>query len=172
MPWASIAGATLSVAASYWMYQSVSEYGLEGTFRYIWEGDPYTPAIREYVETLEQAEKSRVTQELRINAIEEALERARLDSVDDVRTTKEVVRLWMANYAPKNLEKSLADLSNLLDRLAAQVDGIVLSKGDANASSHVLQELKRRKKLLSKQLVLDMERCDVLTASYQVLQEK
>lgn len=138
--------------------------------RYIWEGDPYTPDIRNYIDSLEQAEKSRVTYGIRINAIEEALERARLDSVDDAKTSKEIVRLWVAYYAPQNLEKSLADLSHRLDRLAAQVDGITL--GHFHSDSHTVKDLKRRKKLLSKQLVLHMERCDALLASYQVLGEE
>jgi len=173
IPWVGIAASTASVAASYWIYQTASEYGWDGALRYVWEGDPYTPAIREYLETLENAEKSRIAQEIRINAIEEALERARLDSVDDsARTTKEIVNVWILNYLPQNLERSLAEVSYLLDQLAAKVDGILLSTGEENVSSHVMQDMKRRKRLLSKQLVLDMERCDALVASYQVLQEK
>jgi hypothetical protein len=174
-PWVGIAGATLSVAASYCLYQSVSEYGWEGALRYIWEGDPYAPAIRDYMHILDQVEKLRVTQEIRINTVEEALERARLDSVDDdsrATTTKEIVKLWIEYYSPKSLEKALGDISHILDRLAAQVDGVLLSTTeDGSASSHILTELKRRKKLLSKQLVLDMERCDALITFFQLLQE-
>ena len=168
---ATIAGATLSVIASYWAYQSLSEYGLDGTLRYIWEGDPYTSTVREYLNILELAEKSRATQCSRMNAIEEALERARLDSVDDARMSKDIIVLWTAYYLPQNLEKSLAELSHVLDRLAAEVDGILLSSRDVVASSHVLQTLRKKKKLLSKQLVLDMERCDALMASYDILRE-
>jgi hypothetical protein len=51
-------------------------------------------------------------------------------------------------------------------------DGVLLSTTeDGSASSHILTELKRRKKLLSKQLVLDMERCDALITFFQLLQE-
>jgi hypothetical protein len=178
IPWMTIAGVSLSAAASFGIYQSVHEYGWEGTLRYLWEGDPYGPEVGNYIKVLETAEKSRVAQQIKLNVLEETLERARLDSVDDssirrTSITKEIVRLWIANYAPSSLEKILSELSHVLDRLAAQVDGIVVSqkKDDGTASSSVFQDIKRRKKLLSKQLVLDMERCDALMASYQVLQE-
>ena len=170
------ATATLAAATSYWFYQKVTEYGWDGTMRYIWVGDPYSPTIRGYVETLDQVEETRKSQERLIGIIEEALERARLDSVDDdsykTKTTKEMVKLWMANLVPRNLEQSLAQLDTTLDRLAAQVDRIVISaEEEASTNSRVMQDIKSRKRLLSKQLVLAMERTDALLASYQVLQE-
>jgi hypothetical protein len=164
------ATASITAAVSYWIYQSASQYGWEGTLRYIWEGDPYSPKVRHCMETLDEADKSRKSQERLIAAIEEALERARLDSIDDTKITKEIVGAWLANFRPKNLEKSLSQLDSALDKLAAKVDGILISAQDGN--SRVFQELKRRKKLLSKQLVLAMERTDALLASYQVLQEQ
>jgi hypothetical protein len=180
IPWLGIAGATLSAAASYcFLHQSVSnKYGWEGALRYIREGDPYAPVIREYMRILDLVEKSGVAQEIRINTVEEALERAKLDSGVDAdsraTTTKEeiVLKLWIEYYSPTSLKKALGDISHILDRLAAQVDGVLLSTTeDGSASSHILTELKRRKKLLSKQLVLDMERCDALITFFQVLQE-
>jgi methionine salvage enolase-phosphatase E1 len=177
IPWLGIAGATFSAAALYCLYQSVSDYGWEGALRYIREGDPYAPAIREYMHILDQVEKSGVTQEIRINIAEEALERARLVWVDAdsrAKTTKEeIVMLWIEYYPPKNLKKALGDISYILDQLAAQVDGVLLltTEDGGSASSHILTELKRRKKLLSQQLVLNMERCDALMKSFQVLQD-
>jgi hypothetical protein len=158
-----------TAAASYWIYQSVSQYGWDGTLRYVWEGDPYSPHVRASMETMEQAEQARHVLETLISTIEEALERARLDSIDDAASTKEIGKLWMANFAPSNLETSLTKLSYTLDKLAAKVDGVLVAGGDQHSS--VQQDLKRRKKLLSKQIVLAMERADALLAAYEVLQE-
>jgi hypothetical protein len=74
----------------------------------------------------------------------------------------------MANYP--GLEKALAGLDSKLDKVAAKIDGVLLSK--TNSSSHKVEELKKKKKLLSKKLVVDMERCDALMASYKVLQDE
>jgi hypothetical protein len=166
------ATAAITAATSYWLYQSVCQYGWDGTLRSIWEGDPYSPKVRQFMKTLDESDESRKTQERLIAEIEEALERARLDSIDDTKTTKEIVKTWLANFRPKNLEKSLSQLDTVLDKLAAKVDGISISASDGADTSSVFQELKRRKKLLSKQLVLAMERTDALLASYQVLQEQ
>lgn len=149
----------------------VANYGWEGAIRFVWEGEPFPPRIRDMLDSLSEVEKSRATQEERMSAIEEALDRARLDSVDDVRTSKTIVLRWTANYGPRNLEKSLAELSATLDKLAAQVDAVVLSSSETNSNVRVVQDIKRRKKLLSKQLVLDMERCDAFMSCYQVLNE-
>ncbi len=149
----------------------VVKYGWEGALRFVWEGEPYSPRIQAILDSLSEAEKSRVAQEARMNSIEEALERARLDSIDDVRTSKAIVNRWAANYGPLNLEKSLAELSATLDRLAAKVDAVILSSSDIDKNARVVQEIKQRKKLLSKQLVLDMERCDAFMSCYQVLHE-
>ena len=145
-PWVGLAGATLTAAASYMIYRSIEEYGLDGTIRYIWVGDPYPDKAREYKELLDKAAKSRSKEENRLNEIEEALDRARLDSVDDStnhkKATKEIVIAWIANYP--TLEKSLAQSSHTLDKVAAQVDGVLLSKVDSN--SKISQDLKKRKK--------------------------
>lgn len=184
--WIEILGYTLATATTvygvYWTYDNVSKYGWDGTLRYIWEGDPYTPEFRRHNQILNSVEKSRSKEEKKTNDIEEALERARLDTVDDENdnkatttkiTTKEIVKLWIDNYSVKggNLEKSLAGLSSNLDKLAGKVDSVIISSSSQQDSSapKVMQDLKKRKKLLSKQLVLDMERCDALMASYQVL---
>jgi hypothetical protein len=183
-----VAATAASAAASFWLYKSVTSYGWEGTLRYVWEGDPYTPQVREYIDILDRVDDSRLHQESLIWTIEEALERARLDSVDDsetssspksatdkLSTTNEIVLLWMSNFETVgrgDLEKNLAHLSTVLDKLAAQVDGVLVGAKDGADSSQTWTELKRRKKLLSKQLVLAMERADALLASFQVLQER
>lgn len=173
IPLVALAGvAIVAVAAGAIFHKTlVEEYGWEGAIRYIWDGEPYPPTIQALLDVLAQAEKSRSAQVARLNAIEEALERARLDSVDDVKTNKEIVRRWAENYRPTNLEKALAEQSNILDKLAAQVDAVILAGKESDGNSRVVHDIKRRKKLLSKQLVLDMERCDAFVACYQVLHE-
>lgn len=163
-----ITAATLSVATSILMYQVVAEYGWEGALNYVWVGDPfYGSPVGKYLQLLQEAEGTLAKQETTMNAIEEALERARLDSVeDDKSTTKEIVTLWMANYP--GLEKALAGLSSKLDHTAAKIDGVLLSRVHSNAPK--VQELKKKKKILSKTIVADMERCDALMASFMVLQ--
>lgn len=172
LPLIAAAGITLAAAAGVIFHKTlVEEYGWEGALRYVWEGQPYSSNIQAQLNSLKDAEKTRIVQEARLNAIEEALERARLDSIDDARTTKAIVLRWKENYRPRDLEKTLGELSATLDKLAAQVDAVILSGTDSNNNSRIAQDIKRRKKVLSKQLVLDMERCDAFMTCYQVLQE-
>lgn len=162
----TIALSTAAAATSFFLYQSVTEYGVEGTMRYIWEGEPYSPRIREYLNTLEKAATDLEKQQATIAAIEEALERARLNSVDGA-STMEVAKVWVETFRPKNLEKCLAQLDNEIDKISARVDGIVLA-GDASSGADIV---KKKKKNLSKNLLLAGERTDALLASYKVLQE-
>ena len=73
----------------------------------------------------------------------------------------------METFRPKNLEKCLAQLDNEIDKISARVDGIVLA-GDASSGADIV---KKKKKNLSKNLLLAGERTDALLASYKVLQE-
>ena len=172
LPLIVAAGVTLvAVAGVMFRKTLVEEYGWEGALRYVWEGDPYTSNIRVLLDSIADAENTRVFQGARLNAIEESLERARLDGVDEVRTNKAIVLRWKDNHRPRDLEKELAELSSILDKLAAQVDGVIISGTDSNIRTRVAEDIKQRKKVLSKQLVLDMERCDAFMACYQVLQE-
>eukprot|EP00980_Cylindrotheca_fusiformis_P003188 scaffold721_cov131-Cylindrotheca_fusiformis.AAC.78 len=168
-PFARIVGATASVALSLVVYQTVTEYGWEGAINYVWVGDPYYGSpVGKYLQILCAAKASLAEEEARMNEIEEALERARLDSTEGGKSaTKETATWWMANYP--GLEKSLAGLSSKLDKIAAKVDGILISKVGSNPKK--VEELKRNKKMLSKQLVVSMERCDALIATFKVLQD-
>lgn len=148
----------------------VQPYGWEGALRYLWEGKPYPQDVQDALDSLSEVEESRTFQISRLSAMEEALEHARLDTVDDSKTSEAIVKKWIERYRPNNLERSLGETSHKLDKLAAQVDGVIL-KEYQESSLKVIQEIRKRKKLLSKQLVLDMERCDALMASYQVLHE-
>jgi hypothetical protein len=157
--------ATAVLAAGAVFYRTVvMEYGWVGTIRYIWVGEPYSPIIQSIRGSLNDAEKKRALYQSRLSGIEEAFERARLDSVDDSsevrwlpatknRATKAIVLRWADYYKPRNLEIALGELSAALDKLAAEVDAVALSGTDANDTTRVVQEIKRRKKLLSKQLV-------------------
>jgi hypothetical protein len=184
----AVAAATAVVVVGTFLYQTVPEYGWEGTLRYLWEGDAYSPELRRLVDTLETAEIARSLQESRIHAMEAALDLARLNSVDvdddhqqASSSSREIVRAWVDCFAAaesgQSLERTLADVSHQLDKIAAKIDGVVLSsssgitKSRSSNHSELIDRIKKRKKLLSKSIVTDMERCDVLMGSYQVLQE-
>ena len=169
----ALAGVTIaSFAAGVVLCEKlVKEYGWEGALRYVWEGEPYPSKSQELLDSIVETEKARLTLDSLLNAIEEALERARLDSFGDARTTKVIVLRWIENYRPRSLEKTLAEISESLDKLAGRVDSVVVAGADAEDNSRIIGEIRRRKKVLSKQLVLDMERCDAFIACYQVLQE-
>ena len=143
-----------TAAASVWIYKSLSRYGLEGTLRYLWEGDPYPPQIRDAITRLEKVERA-IDRESLLERLEESLARARLDSVDDATT---IEPQWIVAHSPHDLEKDLAKVSHVLDVLAANVDE-VQSHGDA--------EIKRRKTACSKQVVDMMARADFLLSLYK-----
>jgi hypothetical protein len=167
-----VAATAVTAAASYWIYQAVSQYGWNGTIWYVWEGKPYSPRVRESMETLEQAGRSLRVLENLIDAIEEyfskhdaaASERACLDSIDDAALTEEIGRLWMADFSPPTLETTLIKLIYTIDKLAAKVDGVLAAVEDGGENSRGQQDLKRWKKVLSKQIVLAMQRADTLFA--------
>jgi hypothetical protein len=149
--------AVAATAASIWLRQFVKQYGWQGTMRYVWEGDPYPPEIRDSINRLKKVERS-IQKESLLPSLEESLARARLDSVDDVSV---VVPQWMVAHAPRNLEKDLTKVSHDLDTLAATVDSV---------PSHGNVDIKLRKKQSSQQVVLMMERADILLSCYH--QEK
>jgi hypothetical protein len=180
---AAVAGVVTATAAATYYYllrPTVEEYGWEGTLKFIWEGDAYPGHIRHYIDILENAEVERSIQESKIHGMETALELARLDSVDDDETdhghslSKDTVERWIVNYSPDgNLERTLVNVSDVLDKLAAKVDGVVLSSSAKDdTDTNLMRQIKQRKKILSKVLVNDMERCDALVASFQVLQDR
>lgn len=191
--------ALVSVAVSYAAYEfhrSVQDYGWEGAVRYIWEGDPYEPKLREYVSILDESEYNLNAFLIndRLCGLEESLNIATSLSSSTKSstsatttitgtTTSSVSKLsgiwnqkWMEHPSNNNsslticsIERTLADLSYSLDKIAARVDGIVLS---SSSTSHLTQKIKKRKKICSKSIVILMERCDALLASFQVLKEK
>jgi hypothetical protein len=113
---------------------------------------------------LDEADKSRKSQERLLANIEGTLMRARYDSDYGTKTTKEN---WTTNFRPRDLRSTLAELDTNMFNLVAKVDGVLIyGVGDGPDSAHVLQELKERKQLLSKHLVQAMERIDALLEAY------
>lgn len=96
--------------------------------------------------------------------IEGALMRARSDDNYETKATKEN---WIIYCQPSDLGSTLAELDSRMFNLVAMVDGVLIyAVEDGPDRAHVLQELKGRKQLLSKQLGQEMERMDALWAVY------
>jgi chromosome segregation ATPase len=79
---------------------------------------------------------------------------------------------WVNSFAPGDLEKTLAELNDRLDRLAACVDVVALSVGGATEKGadvevevdamKKLKQLGKQARHLTKRLDRNMERCDRL----------
>ncbi|KAL3919524.1 MAG: hypothetical protein SGILL_003713 [Bacillariaceae sp.] len=167
---ATAAIAVTTAAVGSFLYQNVPEYGWNGTLRLLWEGDAYDSDTRNKVDCLEQAEIDRSLQESRVHSMESALDLARLNTVDGADSSV-ILQKWIQYFAAESrmsLDRTLADVSDKLDKIAAKIDGIILQDNE----NDMTRRIKQRKKLLSKSIVLDMERCDVLLGSYQVLKEQ
>mmetsp|Transcript_20360 Transcript_20360/g.48410 ORF Transcript_20360/g.48410 Transcript_20360/m.48410 type:complete len:193 (+) Transcript_20360:130-708(+) len=155
--------------------------------RLIWEGD------LEQARCLEEAEVLLAKTQSSVSQIEEALDRARLDTVDDNRNNsttpnknnnspnsknnkRDVLDRWKQNYRTNvtddnaDLRSALATANDACDKVAAMVDSIILSSSQ-DVEDTFLEQLRQKKKLLSKTIVLDAERVDALIASFQVLSE-
>jgi len=150
------------------LYQSVTQYGWEGTLNYIWLGDPFPHSpIFEYLKLVVEMESFLDKEDNRLSEIESALQRAEAEigTGDKHTTTRGLVLLWIRNYP--GLEKVLGEISYKLDKLAAQVDGILLANVNSNARK--VQDLRSKRKELSRKAVSCMERCDALMTAFNVL---
>jgi len=159
-----------STAIGYCAFRLVSDYGWDGAFWYVWEGSPHRPAIRQRAEALEARREDIRVAEADITLLERTLERARNElaiqgSVLDETSSEELLRRWQerlneAETSPSlpDLQFRLAQLSDGLDKTAAQVDDVP-SRGEA--------EIKSRKKVLSKSIVQLMDRTDALIRVYE-----
>ena len=207
---ALVAGAAIAAYAGYELNRSVQEHGWEGTMRLIWEGNPYDPDLRDAVDKLEDAEfdlQATYRIDDRLVGLEESLDAATAmaSSSGSATNTTNIDRLWNQAWMdhpanlnssnnnggsggdknPLTIERTLADMSDRLDKIAARVDGVVISSAltssvnnnkagnnSCTSNSFLAQRVKERKKKLSRAIVSDMERCDALVASYQVLRER
>lgn len=152
----------------YFLAGLLREYGLSGTFNYIWEGDPY-PQIREYLNALDCVENNLRKESSTIDILQEALQGAQSTCNKSSPVGKPevqiVVELWQRrmdaiNNGKSNLKSILGSLSYRLDALAAKVDAV---PGDVSQATIV----KKRKKMLSTQVVELMERTDQLISTLQ-----
>ena len=159
----------ISLTSIQWLFRYVSRHGWAGAFRFLWQGDPYTPQVRESVDVLEEVESKMASHEIRIDRLEESLARSRLDTIDggtesDYFPHRSMIKnIWTRIYAPRDLRRDLSQLNSMLDRQAAKVDGV---------ATYSEMPLKIRKKRLSQQLVSLMERVDILLSSYGVDDEE
>lgn len=148
----TIAVVAIVGTCGYWSYQLVSAFGFSGALRYIWEGSPWDEQIRDGMRTLDDAESSIDLLEEMIELLEATLRHAREESFDDLSLIQE----W--ETASGDLQGRLGQLSYDLDKVAARIDGVVSNGRD---------ELKRRKKHLSAEVVLLMSRADTLISVFQ-----
>lgn len=150
--------AVATIAFSGWIIKTVSRHGVEKTLRFLWEGDYYPPDMRNAMNELDKVENN-IEEECILEALDESLARARLNSLDD---DSFIEPEWIIAHAPRNLEKDLAKVSHDLDTLAASVDAV---------PSYGNVELKTRKKRASEQVVRMMARADVMLAIYKQQQQ-
>ena len=153
----AIALTSITVTSSYYCYQLVSKYGWEGTLWYIWEGSPYPPELRNEFQSLDDVETSIEKEDRILDRLEEAFERARLNSVDGS-SQATLVEEWNSNLPKRNLEKLVGRVSYNLDLYAAKIDAVPSKKHPV---------LKTRKKQLSNQIVILMQRADIYVGCYQ-----
>ena len=188
---AQVAATAFAAYVGYQLNRSLREYGWDGTLRLIWEGDPYDSELREAVDKLEDAEFDLLATHRiddRLEGLETSLDASTtIASSDDLPVDKLWNRVWMEHPAnrlgstdnPLTIERTLADMSLTLDNIAANVDGLILSPASGSSGDKIrtgnnflAQRVKERKKKISRAIVSEMERCDALLASYQVLRER
>jgi len=142
--------------AAYNTYRLVRQHGWQGALYYVWDGDPTLPYLRDRIAVLSSTEEKLEKKQLTISGLEEALQRARLDTIDGADMT-DVRQLWAKYSRSKDLRQKLALLSHDLDQLAATLDRIE----SANDTS-----VQAKKKKLSSSVVLLMERTDQLITAF------
>jgi hypothetical protein len=143
---------TITGLSTYWVYRLVQDYGWNGALRYIWEGDPLPHNIRQYTNTLNSASDALDEKDSAISDLEEGLERARLDTTDGS-SPSTILSHWRSNmvHLEQDLRRHLAKVSFDLDILASNIDQVPTK-----------DELRDKKKELSKRIVLLMSRTDRL----------
>ena len=147
--------------SSYWFYQCIQAYGWHGTIRYIWEGDPLPQEVRQFVDVIKAVSQALDEHNTEISILEEALERARLDTIDDMNPVA-VLQYWREDlhHTTYDLRKDLARISFDLDVLASKIDQIPGK-----------EEVRPQKKVLSSRTVLLMTRTDRLLVFFTTATE-
>lgn len=153
---AALVGAlALTTGSAFCVHALVSKYGWEGLWWYLWEGSPHHPRIRDRMEVLEAA---KVAVEIKVRDVrmaEEALDQAKVRDCTHINAA--IVGLWEALLPGIDLRFFLAQISSDLDKIAGRVDAV---------SSDGEEGIKDIKKRLSNELVLVMERIDVLVSFF------
>ncbi|KAL3769036.1 hypothetical protein ACHAW5_005152 [Stephanodiscus triporus] len=127
--------------------------GMSGLLRWVWLGDHLPPHIRRSMDDLDDVEKRMVESDEELEQIEISIERARLESVDGGTTNgddNESRRQSLFQQDPK-LRTRIGLYSSTLDMLASSIDSV---------KSHSDDEVKRRKKALSNNIVELMNELD------------
>ena len=159
--WTTIAATGLLGATTLWFTYLVHCYGLDGALRFIWEGDPNPHHIRDQIENLNGAEKALRKHAKTIATLEEGLQRAKLDTIEDSAPSA-IIAVWRRNV-PENLRDlrmRLALLSTDLDKVAAKID-------EVRPPAEGGEEVRNRKKQLSSRVVKLMERTDALISFFK-----
>ncbi|KAL9184466.1 hypothetical protein ACHAXT_002552 [Thalassiosira profunda] len=143
--------------------------GIYGLLRLIWLGDHLPPHLREAMDELDDVEARVTKSEGQLEQIEVLVARARLDSVDGSvaanattsasaslnEVDREELKTQLFKQYPE-LRTQIAIFSNKRDALAAAID---------HTKSHGDEEVKRRKKRLSNQIVALMDELDATVES-------
>jgi hypothetical protein len=74
----------LAAISTYIATKSISKYGIQGTLRYIWEGDHLSPHIRHEMDTLASIQSKMIQQKKKLNRVSVTIETAKLNSVDEI----------------------------------------------------------------------------------------
>jgi hypothetical protein len=148
----NISAFTVVALSSYWSFCLVRRYGWEGAMRYIWEGDALPRDIREYINTLNNASIGLEEEEKEILSLEEGLQRAHFDTVDES-SPSAVLDCWRMSLplTRQDIRGLLSKTSAALDKLAAEIDQVPNK-----------DLLRQEKKDLSSRVVSLMARVDVL----------
>eukprot|EP00533_Pseudo-nitzschia_delicatissima_P016238 CAMPEP_0197269384 /NCGR_PEP_ID=MMETSP1432-20130617/5101_1 /TAXON_ID=44447 /ORGANISM="Pseudo-nitzschia delicatissima, Strain UNC1205" /LENGTH=204 /DNA_ID=CAMNT_0042734535 /DNA_START=19 /DNA_END=630 /DNA_ORIENTATION=+ len=173
---ALVAATAVAAYAGYELNRSVQKHGWEGALRLIWEGDPYDPDLRDAVDRLEDAEFDLLATHRiddRLKGLERTLDEATTSSsfTPKVPVYEQWNQAWMEDPEnrvgeddrPLTIERTLGDMSDRLDKIAARIDGVILSSASdksGTSNTFLAQRVKERKKKLSRAIVSEMERCD------------
>jgi len=162
--WASIVATGLLGATTVGFSYLVHCYGFNGALRFIWEGDPNPEHVRDQMGKLHTAEKSLKNQTKTIATLEEGLQRARLDTIEDSDPSA-ILALWRRNIPDKlrDLRTRLALLSTDLDKIAATVDQVLPPPPAVEGG----EEVRQKKKRLSQRVVQLMARADALIVFFK-----
>ena len=198
-PWATTVVGTLSVAGIYLLYESVTQYGWEGTVNYvrfrirklqfcsdsiysncshcvlyfslsqIWLGDPFPQSpILEYLKLATDIGSSLDSEENRLTEIENALQRAKAEIASgDKHISRSLGLLWTINYP--GLELTLGEISHIGMDAIYQKQSAGTRNHPNQPGARVVQDLRSKRKELSRKAVACMGRCDALMVSFKVM---